>query len=143
MCLFQQEETHDCFVVIGGYAPSMEAPDRIEGIALVWAEGFVQSVFGYPNEEAYQRDPRGALGPGFFEIVGSQWFANIDSYNTARTGADGSRHSSPGPSCTTTSSAARTPPARSWPAWSRTPSQTSHGEPWLMTYAIEWIGSSG
>ncbi len=53
MCLFQQEETHDCYVVVGGYTPSMEASDRVNGIALVKAGGYVQSVFGYPNEEAY------------------------------------------------------------------------------------------
>jgi hypothetical protein len=87
MCLFQQEETHDCYLVIGGYAPSMEAPDRLSGIALLKAEGYVQSVFGYPNEEAYWKDPRGELGHGFFEIMESRWFDNIDDYNVGTYGS--------------------------------------------------------
>jgi hypothetical protein len=61
MCFFQQEETHDCYLMVGGYTPSMEASDRMKGIALVKAQGYLQSVFGYPNEEAYWKDPRGEL----------------------------------------------------------------------------------
>lgn len=38
-------------------------------------------MFGYPNEEAYWKDPRGGLEHGFFEIDDSQCRANIVGYN--------------------------------------------------------------
>jgi len=84
MALFQQEEVHECFVVIGGYSPNVESPTRVEAIGLVRAGGFVQTVFGYPNEQAYWKDPRGEFDHGIFEIRDSRWFSNIDDYN-ART----------------------------------------------------------
>jgi hypothetical protein len=82
MCLLQAEEVHDCFVVIRGYTPDdMSAPDRTEAIALVTIVGVVQSVFGYPNEEAYWRDPRGELQHGCYEVTGSKWADQVHQYN--------------------------------------------------------------
>ena len=81
MHFWQDEEQHACFIVIDGYAPDMDSPDRTETSALITGAGCVQSAFGYPNEDAFWKDPRGELGHGCFEIEGSQWQANIDDYN--------------------------------------------------------------
>lgn len=77
----QEEEIHCCYFVLHGYAPDLESPERVECPALVTASGFVQLVFGYPNEEAYWKDPRGEIGHGFFEIEGSKWSRAINNYN--------------------------------------------------------------
>ena len=51
----------------------------------------MQSVFGYPNDEAYWHDPRGAAGEtpgyGFYEVLSSTWPARLVAYN---------RHAFPG-----------------------------------------------
>jgi hypothetical protein len=52
--------------------------------AIVTAVACRQSVFGYPNDEAWSRDPRGdADHPsyGFYEIQGSIWPAQLADYN--------------------------------------------------------------
>jgi hypothetical protein len=77
----QQEEIHNCYLVIQGYAPNLDSSDRVECPALVTAVGFTQLLFGYPNEEAYERDPRGVFEHGFFEIEDSGWVQSIDDYN--------------------------------------------------------------
>ena len=45
----------------------------------------MQSVFGYPNDEAYWHDPRGSAGDrpgyGFFEIINSTWHERLLAYN--------------------------------------------------------------
>jgi hypothetical protein len=76
----QQEEFFNCCFVMLGYAPGIDDPDRVECPALVTAVGFVQFTFGYPNEEAFFKDPRG-LSHGFYEIEGSTWSEAIDDYN--------------------------------------------------------------
>jgi hypothetical protein len=78
----QEEEVHNCYFVLQGYAPDLDSPDRVECPALVTALGFVQVVFGYPNEEAYWKDARGGLGHGFYELEGSGWSHGIDHYNS-------------------------------------------------------------
>jgi hypothetical protein len=78
----QEEDVHNCYLVLQGYAPDLGSSDRIECPALVTAVGFTQLVFGYPNEEAYWKDPRGALDHGFYEIEGSSWSEAIDDYNS-------------------------------------------------------------
>ncbi|TJZ99797.1 hypothetical protein [Actinacidiphila oryziradicis] len=43
-----------------------------------------QSVFGYPNDEAWSRDPRGdadGLVYGFYEVLNSAWPARLTEYN--------------------------------------------------------------
>jgi hypothetical protein len=77
----QQEEVHNCYVVLWGYAPSLDSPDCVECPALVTGVRFTQLVFGYPNEEAFWKDSRGELGHGFFEIEGSGWSDSVDDYN--------------------------------------------------------------
>jgi hypothetical protein len=78
----QEEGVHSCFLVMQGYAPDLDSPDRVECPALVIGIGFTQLVFGYPNEEAYWKDSRGALDHGFYEIDGSGWGRSIDDYNS-------------------------------------------------------------
>jgi hypothetical protein len=76
----------------------------------------MQSVVGYPNDEAYRHDPRGAAGDrpgyGFFEVIGSTWPARLIAYTG--TPFPTARHPTTLP-YGTTSSAATTPPASSWP----------------------------
>jgi hypothetical protein len=52
--------------------------------ALVTLEECRQSVFGYPNDEAYFRDPRGdsrVPGYGFYEVLDSEWPARLAEFN--------------------------------------------------------------
>ena len=56
-----------------------------------------QLIYGYPNEEAFFRDPRGALDHGVHEIRGSDWVERLDRENRASFGhalpyTDGLRH---------------------------------------------------
>jgi hypothetical protein len=81
LCLIQAEEVHDVFVLLYGYTPGLDAPDRQEATALVTVIGLNQSVFGYPNEEAFWYDNRGDVGHGFYEVQDSGWHANILDYN--------------------------------------------------------------
>jgi hypothetical protein len=82
LSLFQQEEVHDGFLLLYGYAPSLDAPERQEAMALVTVAGVSQSVFGYPNEEAFWFDWRGQdIGGGFYEVQGSRWLDNVTEYN--------------------------------------------------------------
>jgi hypothetical protein len=92
MTLFQEEEVHDAFLLLCGYAPGLDAPDRAEATALVTVIGLSQSVFGYPNEEAFWYEDRGDVGHGFYEVHGSRWQSNILEYNQR---TYGSHHSSP------------------------------------------------
>jgi hypothetical protein len=91
LCLLQQEEVHDVFVLLADYTPSLDAPDRKQATALVTVVGLTQSVFGYPNEEAFWFDSRGDPGHGFYELTGSRWHSNVVAYNQR---TYGSRHSS-------------------------------------------------
>jgi hypothetical protein len=82
MSFLQQEEVHDAFLLLHGYTPGLDAPGRKEATALVTIIGLSQSVFGYPNEEAFWFDPRAEeLGHGFYELQGSRWRENINDYN--------------------------------------------------------------
>ena len=87
LSLLQAEEVHDMFVLLHGYTPDLDTPDRREATALVTVMGLIQSVFGYPNEEAYWLDSRGRLGHGFYEVQGSGWHANILEYNRRTNGS--------------------------------------------------------
>lgn len=79
--VLQAEERRNAYVILLGYTPSLDADDRRECVALFTVRGVLQSVFGYPNEEAYWHDPRGKIGTRVVEIVGSKWTDEIDSYN--------------------------------------------------------------
>ena len=72
-----------------GYTPrDLKAPQRQKAIALITVSGVMQSIFGYPNEEAFWKDPRGDIGHGFFEVVDSLWIDEINSYNIATVGTE-------------------------------------------------------
>jgi hypothetical protein len=88
LAVFCEEEIGDAFVLLGGYTPSVNDPDRAEALALVTVKGVAQAVYGYPNEGAFRKDPRGGLGHGFYEIVGSRWVVNINGYNRRSYGAN-------------------------------------------------------
>jgi hypothetical protein len=79
--VLQMEERRNAYAILIGYTPSLEAADRRECVALITVRGVLQSVYGYPNEEAYWHDPRGEIGTRVVEIVGSTWADEIDSYN--------------------------------------------------------------
>ncbi|HEV3187738.1 MAG TPA: hypothetical protein VGZ04_06790 [Acidimicrobiales bacterium] len=68
-------------VVFRGYAPDFESDDRREALAIITAKRCLQSVFGYPNEEAYWLDERGSLGIGIYELIGSMWAENVAIFN--------------------------------------------------------------
>jgi len=87
--LYQKEEAFNSYAVLHGYTPrDLTAPDRQLAIALITISGVVQSIFGYPNEEAFWKDPRGDLGHGFFEVVESPWIDEINGYNVATFGTE-------------------------------------------------------
>jgi hypothetical protein len=79
--LLHAEEGPDCLVVLGVFRPA----DKARLTAIVTFERCMQSVFGYPNDEAYSHDPRGAAGDipsyGFFEILNSTWPGRLTAYN--------------------------------------------------------------
>jgi hypothetical protein len=79
--LLHAEEGLDCLVVLGVFRPA----DKAQLTAIVTFEHCMQSVFGYPNDEAYWHDPRGAAGDrpgyGFFEVLDSAWPGRLIAYN--------------------------------------------------------------
>jgi hypothetical protein len=79
--LLHTEEGPDCLVVLVVFRPA----DKAKLTAIVTFERCEQSVFGYPNDEAYSRDPRGRAGDepsyGFFEVLDSAWPARLAAYN--------------------------------------------------------------
>jgi hypothetical protein len=87
--LYQQEEALNSYAVLHGYTPrDLKDPDRQKAIALITISEVVQSIFGYPNEEAFWKDPRGDIGHGFFEVVDSPWIDEINGYNVATFGTE-------------------------------------------------------
>src|SRR5215471_11632804 len=87
--LYQQEERHNSYAVLHGYTPrDLKASQSQKAIALITVSGVMQSIFGYPNEEAFWKDPRGDIGHGFFEVVDSVWVDEINSYNLATYGTE-------------------------------------------------------
>jgi hypothetical protein len=79
--LLHAEEGLDCLVVLGVFRPA----DKAQLTAIVTFERCMQSVFGYPNDEAYWHDPRGAAGDrpgyGFFEVLDSTWPGRLIACN--------------------------------------------------------------
>lgn len=85
--LYQTEEAVNSYAILHGYTPrDLKAPDSQRAIALITISQVVQSIFGYPNEEAFWRDPRGNIGHGFFEVIDSPWSDEINTYNVATFG---------------------------------------------------------
>lgn len=75
--LLHDEVGGDCIVVLRAH----QLDDKSTPVALVTFSGCVQSLFGYPNDEAYSNDPRGELSYGFFEGVNSDWPRRLSEYN--------------------------------------------------------------
>ena len=79
--LLHTEEGRDCFLVLRVFRPA----DRADLVAIVTFEFCMQSIFGYPNDEAYRADPRSASGDragyGFFEVLDSTWPERLIAYN--------------------------------------------------------------
>jgi hypothetical protein len=75
------EEGRDCRVVLA----VLRLGDKADKIAIVTLKNCMQSVFGYPNDEAYWHDPRGAGGDrpgyGFYEVLSSTWPDRLIAYN--------------------------------------------------------------
>jgi hypothetical protein len=69
------------FVLLHGYTPSLDASNREEATGLVTVMGLSQSLFGYPNAEAFWYDGRGDVGRGFYELEGSRGHSNPLEYN--------------------------------------------------------------
>jgi hypothetical protein len=79
--LYQREEDSECWLTMIGHLPPVPSSGITEVRALVTVSGVEQSIFGYPNEEAYWQDPRGGLEWGFYELVGSVWSEKLAEYN--------------------------------------------------------------
>ena len=77
--LLQEEEAHRCYVVAIGCSPNDDFSHRTSALITVW--GVVQSVFGYPSEEAWTRDPRLAQSGSVCEIVDSFWKSSLLTYD--------------------------------------------------------------
>jgi hypothetical protein len=118
------EEGRDCRVVLR----VIRAADKTDKIAIVTLARCMQSVFEYPNDEAYWHDPRGTgdggrPGYGFYEVLSSTWPQRLAAYN---------RHAFPDRTPAywgrLFSSAAMTHLVSSWPTTSRwrSPTATSH-----------------
>jgi hypothetical protein len=80
--LLLHSEVHgDCYLV----TMVMREADGGTETAVVTLVGCEQSVFGYPNDEAWARDPRGVAGDepsyGFYEVLSSAWPARLAAYN--------------------------------------------------------------
>jgi hypothetical protein len=78
LLLIHGEEESKAFLVLGS-AYSTTNGD-VEYRVLVTAFGCIQSVMGYPNDEAYDQDPR-HFGSGVVEVVGSGWAERVHEYN--------------------------------------------------------------
>jgi len=78
LLLIHGEEESKAFLVLAGAFLTADADEEYR--VLVTAFGCIQSVMGYPNDEAYDSDPR-ELGSGVVELVGSGWAERIDEYN--------------------------------------------------------------
>lgn len=78
--LLQSEEGYNCHLVL---LVSREA-DHSDAVAIVTVIGCRQSVFGYPNDEAWGYDHQGnalEIGYGFYEVLDSDWVERLAAYN--------------------------------------------------------------
>lgn len=82
------EEQADCLVVFIAFRPA----DRTDTAALATFSNCTQSIFGYPNDEAYWA-VLGA-GYGFYEVLDSDWADRRTQFNRLRfPDTDPDRHS--------------------------------------------------
>jgi hypothetical protein len=72
------EEEADCIVVFMAFNPR----DRTRPAALATFRDCSQSIFGYPNDEAYGGVPD--AGYGFYEVLDSDWPDRLTEFNRLR-----------------------------------------------------------
>jgi hypothetical protein len=72
------EEEADCLVVFMAFNPT----DRTRTAALATFSDCSQSIFGYPNDEAYWGVPD--AGYGFYEVLDSDWSQRLTEFNRLR-----------------------------------------------------------
>lgn len=72
------EEEADCVVVFMAFNPT----DRTRMAALATFRDCSQSIFGYPNDEAYWGVPN--AGYGFYEVLDSDWSERLTEFNRLR-----------------------------------------------------------
>jgi hypothetical protein len=90
----QQEEARRCYLVCSGCSPKGEYSSPALALITFW--GVVQTIFGYPNVDAWESDPRLSEANGaVYEVVGSTWTEDLIAYNrrtfeTGRHAAEGS-----------------------------------------------------
>jgi hypothetical protein len=72
------EEEADCLVVFMAWRPA----DRTNTVALATFRSCRQSIFGYPNDEAYSGVPDASYG--FFEVLNSDWSERLAEFNRLR-----------------------------------------------------------
>jgi hypothetical protein len=72
------EEAANCLVVFRAFRPT----DRTNPAALATFRGCQQSIFGYPNDEAYWGVPD--AGYGFYEVLDSHWPHRLAEFNRLR-----------------------------------------------------------
>jgi hypothetical protein len=69
------EEVADCLVVFMAWSPA----DRTTTAALATFKACMQSIFGYPNDEAYGGVPDASYG--FYEVLDSDWSDRLTEFN--------------------------------------------------------------
>jgi hypothetical protein len=76
--LLHGEDDRDCFVVFMGRNPSTQARTA----ALATFSWCTQSIFGYPNDEAYWGIPE--AGYSFYEVRDTDWSDRLTEFNRLR-----------------------------------------------------------
>jgi hypothetical protein len=76
----QEEEAHRCYLVCAGCSPRGEYSSPAVALITFW--GVVQTIFGYPNVDAWESDPRLSEATGaIYEVVGSRCKQDLIAYN--------------------------------------------------------------
>lgn len=76
----QEEEAHRCYLVCAGCSPKGEYSSPAVALITFW--GVTQTIFGYPNVDAYESDPRLSEATGIiYEVIGSSWKRELVAYN--------------------------------------------------------------
>jgi hypothetical protein len=87
LTIIHREEGRFAFVVLFVHPSSHDAPgDQWDTPAILHANGVEQCVSGYPNNEAWEKDPRLREEIGICEILDSGWLASLSNYNEATYG---------------------------------------------------------
>lgn len=73
--LLHSEEGADALVVFVGWNQA----ERTRHVAIATFQQCSQSIFGYPNDEAYFAVP--GAGYGFYEVLDSDWGRRRDDFN--------------------------------------------------------------